>query len=86
MDEGFPEVKEAEANEQHKSIIIALKAAALKWDFEQINLVMGNRRSLVERDFYTKFKKVDVHEGKKDKLCADHVTQVCEAHDRFIVS
>ena len=30
-DEGFLEVKEAEANEQHKSIIGALKAAAPKW-------------------------------------------------------
>jgi len=28
MDEGFLEVKDAEANEQHKSIISALKAAA----------------------------------------------------------
>ena len=34
-DEGFLEVKEAEANEQHKSIIGALKAAAPKWEFEQ---------------------------------------------------
>jgi len=34
-------VKDAEANEQRKSIISALKAAAaaaLKWEFEQINL------------------------------------------------
>jgi len=30
-DEGFLEVKEAEANEQHKSIIGALKAAASEW-------------------------------------------------------
>jgi len=29
-------VKEAEANEQHKSIIGALKAAAPEWKFEQI--------------------------------------------------
>ena len=79
-------MKEAEANEQHKSIIDALRAAAPKWDFEQINLVMGNHRSVVESDFYTKLKKIDVQEGKKDKLFADHVTQVCEAHDRVIVS
>jgi len=32
-DEGFVEVKEAEANEQHKSIISALRAAAPKWEF-----------------------------------------------------
>jgi len=34
-------VKEAEANEQHKSIIGALKAAAPKWKFVQINFVVG---------------------------------------------
>jgi len=85
-DEGFLKVKEAEANEQHKSIISALKAAAPKWEFEQINFVVGNRRSVVESDFYTKLKKLDVQEGEKDKLFADHVTQVCEAHNQVIVS
>jgi len=44
------------------------------------------RESVVESDFYTKLKKLDVQEGKKDKLFADHVTQVCEAHNRVIVS
>jgi len=82
----FLEVKDAEANEQHKSIIGALKAAALEWEFEQINFVVGNRRSVVESDFYTKLKKLDIQEGKKDKLFADHVTQVCEAHNWVIVS
>ena len=47
---------------------------------------MGNCGSVVESDFYTKLKKLDVQEGKKDKLFADHVTQVCEAHNRVIVS
>jgi len=80
-------VKDAEANEQHKSSIIgALRAAAPKWEFEQINFVMGNRRSVVKNNFYTKFNELDVQEGKKDKLVADHVTQVCEAHNRVIVS
>jgi len=37
-DEGFLEVVEAEADEQHKSIISALKAAAPEWEFEQITL------------------------------------------------
>jgi len=45
-----------------------------------------NRRSVVESDFYAKLKKLDVQEGKKDKLFADHVTQVCEAHNRVIMS
>ena len=53
---------------------------------KQINFVVGNRGSVVESDFYTKLKKLDVQEGKKDKLFADHVTQVCEAHNRVIVS
>ena len=44
-DEGFLEVKDAEANQQHKSIIGALKAAAPEWEFEQINFVVGNRGS-----------------------------------------
>ena len=46
-DEGFLEVKDAEANEQHKSIISALKTAAPEWEFEQMNFVVGNRRSVI---------------------------------------
>ena len=46
-----------------------LRAAAPKWvfvsHFEQINFVVGNRGSVVESDFYTKLKKLDVQEGKK---------------------
>jgi len=53
-DEGFLEVKDAEANEQYKSIISALKVAAPEWEFEQINFVVGNRGSVVESDFSTK--------------------------------
>jgi len=79
-------VKETEANEQHKSIIGALKGAAPKWEIEQIDFVVGNRRSVVESDFYTKLKKLDIQERKKDKLFADHVTQVCKAHNWVIVS
>jgi len=61
-DEGFLEVKEAEANEQHKIIIGALRAAAPKWEFEQINVVVGNSGSVAESDFYPKLKKLDVQE------------------------
>jgi len=85
-DDGFLEVKEAESNERHKSIIGALRAAAPKWEFEQIDFVVGNHGSMVESNFYAKLKKLDVQEGKKDKLFADHVTQICEAHDRVILS
>ena len=42
-DKGYLEVKEAEANVLHKSIISALRAAALEWEFEQINFVVDNR-------------------------------------------
>jgi len=85
-DEGSLEVKDAQKDEQHKSMIGALKVAAQEWEFEQIDFVVGNRGSVVESDFYTKLKKLDIQEGKKDKLFADHVTQVCEAQNRVIVS
>ena len=52
--EDFLRVKEDEANEQHKSIIEALIAAALKWTFEQINFMAGRRGAVVEDDFYNK--------------------------------
>jgi len=55
-----------EANEQYKSIISALKTAAPEWEFEQINFVVGNRGSVVESDFYTKLKKLDIQERKKE--------------------
>jgi len=48
--------------------------------------VVGSRRSVVDSDFYNKLKTLDVQQGKKDKLFADPVTQVCEAHNRVIVS
>jgi len=79
-------VKEAEANEPHKSIIGALRAAAPKWECEQINFVVGNRGLVVESDLYTKLKNRHVQEGKKDKLFTDYASQACEAHSRVIVS
>jgi len=42
-DEGFLEVTDAEANEQYKSIISALKSAPVEWEFGQIAIVVGNR-------------------------------------------
>jgi hypothetical protein len=41
---------------------------------------------VVESDFYTKLKKLDIQEGKEEKLFADHVIQVCEALNRVIAS
>jgi len=73
--------------ETNKSIIDALRAAALKCAFEQIYYVAGNCGSVVESDFYTQLQKLDVQDGKKDRLFADHVTRVCEApHDWVILS
>ena len=72
--------------QKQMSSIGALKAAAPEWEFEQINFVVGNRGKVVESDFYTKLKKLDIQEGKKDKHFADHGTQVCEAHNLVIVS
>jgi len=43
--------------------------------------VVGGRGSVVESDFYTKLKKLDVQEGKTDNLFANRVTQVYEAHN-----
>ena len=78
-------MKDAEAHEQHKSIG-ALKAAAPEWEFEQINFVVGNHRLVVKSDFYTKLKKLDVQEGIRDKLFADHATQMCDAHNQVILA
>jgi len=65
-----------------ESIVGALKVAALEWEFEQINFVVGNRGSNVESDSCTQLKKLDLQVGEKIKLFADHVTRVCEAHNR----
>jgi len=48
-DNGFLEVKETEANEQHKSIIGTLKAAAPGLEFEQINFVVGSCGSVAKK-------------------------------------
>ena len=53
-------VKEDEANEQHRSIIEALRGAAPEWTFEQINLVAGRRGAVVEDDFYNKLEKLNI--------------------------
>jgi len=54
----FLRVKEDETNEQHRSVIEALRAAAPEWTFEQINFVAGRRGAVVEDDFYNKLEKL----------------------------
>jgi len=82
-DEGFLEVKEAEANQQHKSIIGAFREAAPKWEFDQIDFVVGNRGYVVESDFYKSSKSLMF---KKERKTNFSLTQVCEAHDWVILS
>ena len=53
---------------------------------EQINFVVGYCRFVVGTDSYTKLKKLDIQEGKKPRIFADRLMQVCEAHDRVILS
>ena len=82
----FLRVKKDEAKEQHKSIIEALKAAALEWMFEQISFVAERRGAVVEVDFYNKLDKLNVQAGKKDKILLAHVQRICEAHDTVMRS
>jgi len=84
--EDFLRVKEDEANEQHKGIIKALKAAAPDWTFEQINFVAGRRSAVVKDDFYNKLEKINVQAGKKDKILLAHVQRICEVHDTVMQS
>jgi len=79
----FLGMKEHEANEQHESIIEALKAAATEWTFQQINFVAGRRGAVVEDNFCDKLERLSVQAGKKDKILAAHV-HTCDAHDTVI--
>ena len=82
----FLRVKEDEADEQHRSIIKALRAAAPEWTFEQINFVAGRRGAVVENDFYNKLEKLNVQAGKRDKILLAHMQRTCEAHDTVMRS
>jgi len=73
----FLRVKEDEANEQHRSIIKALRAAAPEWTLEQIKFVAGRRGAVVEDDFYNKLEKLNVQAGKRDKILLAHVQRIC---------
>jgi len=66
--ENFLGVLEDEANEQHQSIIEALKAVAPEWTFEQINFVAGRRGAVVEDDFYNKLERLSVQARKKERF------------------
>jgi len=51
--EDFLRVQEDETNQQHKSNIEALKAAAMEWTFEKIDFVAGRCDVVVEDDSMT---------------------------------
>ena len=76
----FLRVQEDEANEQHRSIIEAPRAAASEWTFEQINFVAGRRGAVVEDDFYNKLEQLNIQAGKRDKILLAHVQRIFEAH------
>ena len=82
----FLRVKEDEVNEQHRSIIEALRAAAPGWTFGQINFLAERRGAVVEYDFYHKFEKLNVQAGKREKILLAHVQRICEAHDTVMRS
>jgi len=82
----FLRVKEDEANEQHRSIIEALRAAALEWTLEQINFVAESRGAVVEDDFYNKLERLNVQAGKRDKILLAHVQRICKAQDTVMRS
>jgi len=82
----FLSLKEDEANEQHRGIIEALRAAALEWTFEQINFVAGRRGAGMEDDFYNKLDKLNVQAGEKDKILLVHVQRIYEVHDTVMRS
>ena len=82
----FLRVKENKTNEQHRSIIKALRAAAQEWTFEQINFAAGRRGAVMEDDFYNKLENLNVQAGKRDKILVAHVQRICEAHDTVMRS
>jgi len=75
--EDFLRVKEDEANEQHRSIIEALKATAPEWTFEPINFLAGRRGAVAENDFYNKLEKTQCTSREKRQnsvgACATHM-------------
>jgi len=51
------------------------------WEFEQIKFVQVVGQPWIRKE--TQLKTLDVQEGNKGRLFADHVTHVCAAHDRL---
>ena len=82
----FLGVKEDEANEQHTSIIEALKAAAPERTVVT-DKFCGREAchdAAMEDDFQNKLERLNAQAGKKDKILAAHAQRICEAHDTII--
>jgi len=81
-------LKDDKANEQHKNVIEALKAAALEWTYKQTNFVAGRRVVVVEDNFYNKLVRLGVQAQNRDKILARvvYVQRICRAHDTVIQS
>ena len=80
----FLRVKEDEANEQHRSIIEALRAAAPEWTFEQINFVAGRRGAVVDTILLSA--NTWVFWGSRDDVDGEHWrTSVCVNNSQFFV-
>jgi len=69
-------VQEAKTSSRKASSVRSEQLLPPKSEFEKINFVVVSRGSAVKSDCYTKLKTINVQEEKKDKLCADHMTQV----------
>ena len=78
--EQFLRVKEDEANEQHQSIIEALKAAAPEWTFKQINFVAQRRGAVVEDDSITSSKGSMYKQGKSTRFWL----RMCNAYAKLM--
>ena len=76
--------RQNQANEHHRSIIEALRAAAPEWTFEQINSVAGRRVAVVKNDFCNKLERLSVKAKKRNKIPVAHVQRICEAHHTVI--
>jgi len=77
-------VKIAEANEQHKASSERSKLLLRSENLSRLTLWWVTADRLLKESSTPSSK--SVKDGKKDKLFAEHVTQVCKAHNRVIVS
>jgi len=79
----YPEIKifpDFITNDQHKSIIGALRAAALNWEYGRLTLWWVTTDGLLKATFYTKLKKLHVKEGKQINFVVGNHRWVAESN------